>query len=173
MEDAAGKGYLHMVKWLSANFGQDEVMMYAAATMGHLHIVKWLHENTSISEYSDISDIIAQAARSGHLHVVEWLYYNCIEDNADMETAMCMAASFGHLHVVEWLHMNVPGCDAREWVDDIEEMADQWDRAAITKINAAIFSNVMQRAAERERKLTLALCLSRLGLPVEVIMMHM
>jgi len=72
MDEAAARGLLDVVKWLSANRREGCTTHAAdwAAAAGYLDVVRWLHENRTEGCSTQAMD---SAAQNGHLDVVRWL----------------------------------------------------------------------------------------------------
>jgi hypothetical protein len=103
----AGRGHLHVLKWLRENGCRwDTETCCKAAGSGHLHILKWARKNGC--DWSEST--CAFAAGGGHLNVLKWARENGCLWNA---STCSYAARGGHLHVLKWAREN--GCNWHAW----------------------------------------------------------
>ncbi|SHO33417.1 Ankyrin repeat-containing domain [Cedratvirus A11] len=95
-EKAAGKGYLHILKWARVQrYPWDYKVCSEAAYNGHLKVLQWLKDNNCPwSAYTFLS-----AVAGGHLDILQW----CKEQDCPVDGNNCrIAACFGQLDVLKW-----------------------------------------------------------------------
>ncbi|KAG3037127.1 hypothetical protein PC121_g24131 [Phytophthora cactorum] len=124
---AAKKGFLNVIQWLYAEYGDDletesfnvgperlpvdTIAMDTAASYGHLDVLKYFHELQTSGEtrLQCTKNAMDRTAENGNLSVVQYLYENRREGCTT--AAMDKAAACGHFEVVKWLHQHrTEGC---------------------------------------------------------------
>ncbi len=120
--EAAKKGHLDVVKWISLTASAVNYISYGASTIpichaagsGNLELVQWMRAY----RYGWDSSVCAYAAEKGHLKVLQWLRspdYQTYGDNCPWDLWTCVyAAKSGHLEVLKWARAN--GCPWNGWV---------------------------------------------------------
>jgi len=100
--DAAGNGYLEVIKYLRRNkFPSNTAACTFAASNGHLDVIKYLHKH----KFPWNTNACTGASEKGHLEVLQYLHKNGCPWN---KYAYTQAAANGHLEVLQYLHEN--GC---------------------------------------------------------------
>jgi hypothetical protein len=100
--EVAGRGHLHVLKWLRENgCGWEGDTCWKAAESGHLDVLKWAREKGCKWD----AWTCAFAAEGGHLNVLKWAR----ENGCKWDAWTCTyAARGGHLNVLKWAREN--GC---------------------------------------------------------------
>ncbi len=99
---AAGRGHLHVLKWLRANgYKWNSATTSSAVSGGHLEVLKWAIENGCSWERDGMMDLIAGGR--GDLEMMKWA--RSMGCRWSMNT-FAMAANAGKLEMLKWISAN-------------------------------------------------------------------